>query len=137
MTTGTKIRLLREQKGWAQDVISQTLGVTQPAVSKLESDQTKLSWDNAVKLAVLLGVDPEYFFDSNVNNYVYNNEKVNQLFNSEYSETDVEFIKSLYNDQIKSKDELLQERNLRIAELKEQISDLKKELAEAKAKLIH
>lgn len=126
MTTGTKIRLLREQKGWGQDVIGETLGVTQPAVSKLESDQTKLSWDSAVKLAKLFEVDPEYFFDSSVNNYVYNNQKVNQLFNSEYSETDIELIKSLYVEQLKSKDELLQERNLRIAELKEQIDELKR-----------
>ncbi|MBE9597847.1 helix-turn-helix domain-containing protein [Pedobacter sp. MC2016-24] len=132
MTTGTKIRLLREQKHWDQSVVADALGVTQPAVSKLESDQTKLSWDSAVKLAHLFEVDPEYFFDSNVNNYVYNNQKVNQLFNSEYSETDLELIKQLYNEQLKSKDELLQERNMRIAELKDNITELRKEVAELK-----
>ncbi|MDN3548919.1 helix-turn-helix domain-containing protein [Mucilaginibacter aquaedulcis] len=132
MTTGTKIRLLREQRGWDQSVIANKLEITQPAVSKLESDQTKLSWDNAVKLASLFEVDPEYFFDSTVNNYVYNNQKVNQLFNSDYSETDIEFIKILYSEHLKSKDDLLQERSIVINDLKEQIAELKKELAELK-----
>ncbi|WP_373275026.1 helix-turn-helix domain-containing protein [Parapedobacter tibetensis] len=72
MTPGTKIRLLREQKGWGQEVSAEALKVTQPAISKLESDQTKLSWEHAVKLAVLFEVDPEYFYDSHINNYNYN-----------------------------------------------------------------
>ncbi|SDH16063.1 helix-turn-helix domain-containing protein [Mucilaginibacter gossypii] len=134
MTTGTKIRLLREQKGWDQGFIAAKLDVTQPAISKLESDQTKLSWDNAVKLGELFGVDPEYFFDSAVNNYVYNNQKVNQLFNSEYTEVDIEHFKQSYESQIKLKDDLLSANNKIISTLEEHIRDLKQQIIELKQK---
>src|SRR5690606_22627247 len=106
--------------------------VTQPAVSKLESDQTKLSWDHALRLAELFEVDPEYFFDSKINNYISNNDKVNQLYNSDYNDNNIEFIKGLYEAQIKSKDQLLEERYDRIVELKKQVEDLKAELASLK-----
>ena len=128
MTTGTKIRLLREQKGWGQDVLAAKLGISQPAISKLESDQNKLSWDNAVALGELFEVDPEYFFDSKVNNYISHNQKVNQLFNSDYNDNNIEFIKGLYEAQIKSKDTLLEERLERIIDLKQQVEELKAEL---------
>lgn len=129
MTTGTKIRLLREQNGWGQDVLAEKLGVSQPSISKLESDQTKLSWDYALKLAVLFEVDPEYFFDSKINNYISHNKKVNQLYNSEYHDNNIELIKELYENQIKTKDELLQEQRDRITELKNQVKELQKQLS--------
>ena len=135
MTSGTKIRLLREQKSWDQNYLANKLGVSQPAISKIESDQTKLSWDHALKLACLFDVDPEYFFDSNISNYILNNQKVNQLYNSDYHDNNIDFIKELYEKQIKLKDDLLLERQERILELKKQIEDLKTELADVKKML--
>jgi|SRR5690606_6278399 len=129
MTSGTKIRLLREQKKWDQNYLANKLGISQPAISKIESDQTKLSWDHAIKLASIFEVDAEYFFDSNVSNYILNNQKVNQLYNSDYHDNNIDFIKELYEKQIKLKDDLLTERHERILELKKQIEDLKAELA--------
>lgn len=132
MTTGTKIRLLREQKGWGQEVLANELNISQPAISKIESDQTKLSWDHAEILAKLFEVDPEYFFDSKVSNYISNNQKVNQLYNSEYHDNNIEFVKGLYETQLNSKDQLLEERYERIVELKKQVEELKAELASLK-----
>lgn len=132
MTSGTKIRLLREKKGWDQAYLAKQLGISQPALSKIESDQTKLSWDHALKLAELFEVDPEYFFDSKVNNYISNNDKVNQLYNSEYHDNNIEFVKALYEAQIKTKNDLLEERHERIVELKKQVEELKAELASLK-----
>ncbi|WP_149913418.1 helix-turn-helix transcriptional regulator [Sphingobacterium cavernae] len=128
MTSGTKIRLIREQKGWDQASLAKELGISQPALSKIESDQTKLSWDHALKLSEVFDVDPEYFFDSNINNYISNNQKVNQLYNSDYHDNNIDFIKGLYESQLKLKDELLQERYERIIELKNLVEDLKSEL---------
>lgn len=128
MTSGTKIRLIREQKGWDQGSLAKELGISQPALSKIESDQTKLSWDHALKLSEVFDVDPEYFFDSNINNYISNNQKVNQLYNSDYHDNNIDFIKGLYESQLKLKDELLQERYERILELKNLVEDLKSEL---------
>lgn len=132
MTSGTKIRLLREQKSWDQGYLAKELGISQPALSKIESDQTKLSWDHAIKLAELFQVDPEYFFDSTINNFISNNQKVNQLYNSDYHDNNIEFIKGLYESQIKLKDDLLKERYERIIELKKMIEDLKIEIASLK-----
>ena len=126
MTSGTKIRLLREQKGWGQEVLADHLNISQPAISKIESDQTKLSWDHAVQLGILFEVDPEYFFDSKVNNYISHNEIQNQLFNSEYIYNNLDLVKSLYEDQIKAKDELLSVYRTQIEELKAEIDRLKK-----------
>lgn len=132
METGTKIRILREKNKWGQEVLAEKLGISQPAVSKLESGQTQLSWETAEKLAVLFEVDPEYFFDSKVNNYISNNDKVNQLYNSTYNDNQIDLIKELYSAQIKAKDELLEEREERLSDLKKQVEELKAELVSLK-----
>lgn len=132
METGTKIRILREKNKWGQDVLAEKLNVSQPTISKLESGQIVLSWENAEKLAELFEVDPEYFFDSKVNNYISNNDKVNQLYNSTYNDNEIDFIKELYEGQIKAKDQLLGEREERILDLKKQVEELKAELASLK-----
>lgn len=132
METGTKIRILREKNKWGQDVLAEKLNVSQPTISKLESGQIVLSWENAEKLAELFEVDPEYFFDSKVNNYISNNDKVNQLYNSTYNDNKIDFIKELYEAQIKAKDQLLEERQERIFDLKKQVEELKGELAKLK-----
>ncbi|ULT26851.1 helix-turn-helix domain-containing protein [Sphingobacterium sp. E70] len=133
MTTGTKIRLLREQKGWGQDVLAAELGISQPAISKLESDQNKLSWDNAVKLGELFEVDPEYFFETKVFNHNTNTGEGNQVISPQtYHESDIELLKSIYEDHLKTKNELLEERYERIVELKKQVEELKAELANLK-----
>lgn len=129
METGTKIRLLREKENWGQDVLAEKLGISQPAVSKLESGQIKLSWETAEKLAKIFEVDPEYFFDSKVNNYISNNDKVNQLYNSTYNDNEIDFIKSIYESHLKTKDDWLEERNELILELRKEISDLKAKLS--------
>lgn len=132
METGTKIRILREKNKWGQDVLAEKLNVSQPTISKLESGQIVLSWENAEKLAELFEVDPEYFFDSKVNNYISNNDKVNQLYNSTYNDNKIDFIKELYEAQINAKDQLLEERQERILDLKKQVEELKGELAKLK-----
>jgi len=133
MTSGTKIRLLREQKGWDQTYLANKLGISQPALSKIESDQTKLSWDHALKLGELFEVDPEYFFETRVFNHNTNNGLGNQVISPQtYNESDVELLRSIYEDHLKSKDLLLDERHERILDLKKQIEELKVALASLK-----
>ncbi len=133
MTTGTKIRLLREQKGWGQDVLAAELKISQPAISKLESDQNKLSWDNAVRLGDIFEVDPEYFFETKVFNNNTNTGVGNQVISPQtYNQSDIELLKSIYEDHLKTKTELLEERYERIIELKKQVEELRAELASLK-----
>lgn len=133
MTTGTKIRLLREKEGWGQDVLAEKLNISQPAISKIESDQTKLSWDHAEVLAKLFEVDPEYFFETKIFNHNTNSGLGNQVISPQtYHESDIELLKSIYEDHLKTKTELLEERHERIVELKKQVEELKAELASLK-----
>jgi len=133
MTSGTKIRLLREQKGWDQNYLAKEMGISQPALSKIESDQTKLSWDHALKLADLFEVDPEYFFDAKVFNHNTNSGEGNQIISPQtYNESDIELLKSIYEAHLSTKTELLEERHERIVELKKQVAELKAELASLK-----
>jgi transcriptional regulator with XRE-family HTH domain len=133
MTTGTKIRLLREKEGWGQDVLAEKLNISQPAISKIESDQTKLSWDHAEILAQLFEVDPEYFFETKIFNHNTNSGLGNQVISPQtYHESDIELLKSIYEDHLKTKTELLEERHERIVELKKQVEELKTELASLK-----
>ena len=130
MTSGTKIRLLREHKNWDQNYLSSLMEISQPALSKIESDQTKLSWNHAIKLADIFEVSPEFFFESSIFNNNTNSGNGNQVINPQsYYENNLQLIKSIYEDHLHTKNELLESRNERILELKKQIEDLKSELA--------
>lgn len=129
METGTKIRILREKNKWGQDVLANKLSISQPAVSKLESGKILLSWEIAEKLAELFEVDPEYFFETRIFNHNTNSGEGNQVISPQtYNESDIDLIKSLYEDHLQTKNELLETRNERIAELKKEVAALKAEL---------
>lgn len=133
MTSGTKIRLLREQKGWDQTYLANKLGISQPALSKIESDQTKLSWDHALKLSELFEVDPEYFFETRIFNHNTNSGAGNQVISPQsYNESDIELLKTIYEDHLQTKTELLEARYEQIVDLKNQLKELKAELASLK-----
>ncbi|WP_199121442.1 helix-turn-helix domain-containing protein [Pedobacter sp. ASV28] len=134
MTTGTKIKVLREKRNWGQEVIAEKLGITQPAVSKLESDSSNLSLKQADKLGELFGVDPGYFFPSNSNTFINHSQSVNQV-NGVNNNTDPEIVEAIYRKQQDVKDELLHERFIRNNELKEQNNELKAQLAKLQKEL--
>ena len=51
---GTRIKNLREEKNFSQMYLSQRLGLSQKAYSKLENNETKLSVPNLLKIAEVL-----------------------------------------------------------------------------------
>lgn len=133
MSSGTKIRLLREQRNWDQSYLANKMEISQPALSKIESDQTKLSWNHAIKLGELFEVSPEYFFESSTYNNNMNSGIGNQVINpTTYHENNIQLIKSIYEDHLQTKNDLLEARNERIIELKKTIEDLKTEIASLK-----
>jgi transcriptional regulator with XRE-family HTH domain len=69
---GTKVRQIRELKGFTQDQIAQKLGVSQRAYSKLENNETRFDWDRIAKVAEIFEVSPTDIvsFDDNL---VFNN----------------------------------------------------------------
>lgn len=54
--SGTKIRMIRESRGYSQEYVAGKLQLDQSSYSRLESNQTKLDVDTLTKLADILGV---------------------------------------------------------------------------------
>jgi len=57
-TIGTKIRKVRELKGFTQEYVAQKLSISQKAYSKVERGETKPDAERVVEIAKILGVDP-------------------------------------------------------------------------------
>ncbi|MEO7214195.1 helix-turn-helix transcriptional regulator [Mucilaginibacter sp.] len=55
---GSKIRMIRELRGFSQEHVATKLGIAQTAYSRIETNQTKLSTEMLEKLAKELGVSP-------------------------------------------------------------------------------
>lgn len=60
MTIGNRIAKTRKAKGFTQEYLAESLGVSRQAVSKWEKDQTAPDTKNLIALASLLGVSVEY-----------------------------------------------------------------------------
>jgi transcriptional regulator with XRE-family HTH domain len=69
---GEKIRQVRELKGYSQEYISNKLGVSQRAYSKIERNEIKIDWDKITEISKLFEIDPMDLvsFDDNL---VFNN----------------------------------------------------------------
>lgn len=65
-TIGDRIRILRTAKGWSQDKLAQSIGVSRVAVTKWENGDSKnLKLDNLMRLCELFFVSPEYLIYGN------------------------------------------------------------------------
>ena len=53
----TRIRKARELKAYSQALVSEKLGITQKAYSKLERGETKLNWDKLNQLSEIFEID--------------------------------------------------------------------------------
>lgn len=78
---GKKIRQVRELKGYSQEYISNKLGISQRAYSKIERNEIKIDWDKITDISKLFEIDPMdlVLFDDNLvfNNFTRSNEFVN------------------------------------------------------------
>ena len=54
---GTMLRAARLQRGWTQADVAAQLGITAQAVSKLESQAGRASFDRIHRLCLLLGLE--------------------------------------------------------------------------------
>ena len=58
VTTGEVIRILRELKGWTQELLAQKSGVNAKNISLLENDRVDIGKRRAEQLAKAFGVHP-------------------------------------------------------------------------------
>lgn len=84
---GHKIKKLRELRNFSQEYMADQLGLSQSAYSKLETDQTELTYNKLSKIAEVLQVsisdienfDEKVIFHVNINdNATYNSVNYNQ-----------------------------------------------------------
>nr|WP_294860141.1 helix-turn-helix transcriptional regulator [uncultured Fluviicola sp.] len=57
IAVGHKIRAAREFKDISQDYLAKKLGISQPALSKIENNETKIDFEKVEEIASILGVD--------------------------------------------------------------------------------
>lgn len=101
---GTKIRMVREIRGFSQGYIAEKLGMAQNTYSKIETNQTKLSTEVLQKIATILEVSPMDIISQQpaiVN--LQSNQGSQQAIG--YISTFVTSQKELYDKIINSKDE--------------------------------
>jgi transcriptional regulator with XRE-family HTH domain len=128
MVAEAKLKKLRDDKGWSQEYMSDILGMSQPAYSKLESGQTKLTIERATQIAKVFEVEPEYFFSTEATFVHYGKDSSYGPIqhNTNYNGNDIQ--KELYEKIILEKDQ-------RIEQYQEQILFLKKELISSNGQL--
>lgn len=58
MQVATKIRKIRELKGYSQQYMAEQLGITQAAYSKIESNEKSINFDKLKTIANILEINP-------------------------------------------------------------------------------
>jgi transcriptional regulator with XRE-family HTH domain len=69
---GEKIRQIRDLKGFSQEYISDKLGISQRAYSKIERNEIKIDWEKITEISKVFEIDPMDLisFDDNL---IFNN----------------------------------------------------------------
>lgn len=100
---GTKIRMVRELRGYSQEYMAEKLGIAQNTYSKIETNHSKLSTDTMQKIAAVLEISPMDILSQQpaiIN--LQSNQGTQQAFG--YIETFISSQKELYSQIIDSKD---------------------------------
>jgi transcriptional regulator with XRE-family HTH domain len=81
---GQKVRMVRELKGFSQEYMAHSLGMSQRGYSKLERDESKLDWERITQIAKLFEMEPldlVSFDDNLIFNHCTQSGKFNQFYN--------------------------------------------------------
>ena len=111
MQVGSKIRKIRELRGYSQEVVADLLGITQNSYSKIESDATNITVKRLYEIAkvlevevpTILGFDEKQVFNANFNDSSVNGGSDNSVNggNVVYLENSFNKERELYQAQIK------------------------------------
>lgn len=104
---GSKIRRLRENKGFSQEEMAERLQISRSAYSRIESGETN-SWVNHIeKLCENLDIKPEDFFINSDNNININQDNASAVQTNTHHDTHItinqlsEKVIELYEERIK------------------------------------
>lgn len=99
--SGRKIRKFRELRDLSQEYVADSLGISQTAYSKIESDQTKLSARRLSKLAEIFEIPETAFFEDKSVNFNENSINNNKYVYA-YVNTFIEGQKEVFESTIKT-----------------------------------
>lgn len=117
ISVGHKIRAAREFKEMSQEYLANKLGISQPALSKIENNETKLDFEKIEQIASILGVEVDDMLNFDKAN-VFNNCNQSGTFsgvNNSFTFTGEE-LRNVY-------DKLLEEKDKRIQLLEQLLKD--------------
>ncbi|MCA0428126.1 MAG: helix-turn-helix transcriptional regulator [Bacteroidetes bacterium] len=121
---GQRIREIRLSRNYSQQYLAQKIGVTQKAYSKIESEETKLGVDTLKKIASILDVPIESFFDSKnkpvINDFSSRAGGDNVLYKTTLDKS----LEKMIFELIKSKDQIILSKDEMIEKLKKDIVEL-------------
>lgn len=100
---GSRIKRLREDKNYSQDYLAQKLGITQKAYSKIETNQTRLSVDNLLRISEVLETSINKILDID-GGTVYNNYSTHNGEGIVINKSTSDKIIELYDKLLKAKD---------------------------------
>lgn len=121
---GFNIRKIREQKGFSQEYMANTLNISQASYARMENEETKITVERLQKIAEILETSIVDFFNTDKftihnQNYEgsYGGNAYVQHLNVENKEATEKLIAS-YEERIKEYQERLKEKDEQIALLK-------------------
>lgn len=127
-----KIIEFRRKKGFSHEYMAYALNMSQPAYSKIEKNETKLSVDRLFEIAKILEVTVLELLDIDARN-TYNqdlkdNAVAHQQIENQYQDNKQLFekIELLYESRLHDKEVLLSHKTNQIAELHDRLAVLKK-----------
>ena len=109
ISVGHKIRAAREFKEMSQEYLANKLGISQPALSKIENNETKLDFEKIEEIASILGVDVDDMLNFDKAN-VFNNCNQSGTFsgvNNSFTFTG-EDLKDVYEKLLEEKEKRIQ-----------------------------
>ncbi len=127
---GITVQRLRERKKIKQEIMAEKLGITQPAYSRIEKGDTKMTTEKLEKIAQALDMTPEEIYEEDRKIVITHNHNkdTGSVFYNNFSSTE----KDLYEKLLAEKDKQLQEKDQYIQDLRQTNQELKEEIRELK-----
>ena len=124
-TVSDRLKKIRLIKNITQDFLAKKLGFTQKAYSKIENNETKLNVDVLQRVAQILEVPIETFFNNSQQHILNDFSNRSGGDNVIYKNNLTEKMEELFKDLIKSKDDVIASKIQEIETLKIVINKLK------------
>ena len=108
MDIGENIRKVRDLKGFSQQALAESIGLSQKQLSRIETNQVSPTFDTLEKICEALGISLKNLLQFN-EDFVFNNvvETQNGGEFIAYNNTDIKQIENLYKQLLVEKDKII------------------------------